>query len=76
MLSRDAGIAEGLQSMGFFRVYRRVLALLRPERGLAIGLAIANVIVASLFYVEPLLFGRIVDVLSKAPTQDQATTWE
>jgi ATP-binding cassette subfamily B protein len=62
--------------MGFFGVYRRVLGLLRPERGLAIGLAIANVVVAGLFYIEPLLFGRIVDVLSKANSQDAAQTWE
>ncbi len=51
--------------MEFLRIYGRVLALLRPERGLAIGLALANVVVAGLAYAEPLLFGRIVDVLSR-----------
>jgi len=52
--------------MEFLRIYGRVLGLLRPERGLAIGLAIANVVVAALAYAEPLLFGKIIDVLSRA----------
>ena len=61
--------------MNFLRIYRRVLGLLRPERGLAIGLAIANIVVASLYYVEPVLFGRIVDVLARSSNQPTATTW-
>ena len=52
-------------SWDFFRIYGRVIGLLRPERRLAITLAIANVVVASLAYLEPVLFGRIVDVLAK-----------
>ena len=51
--------------MDFLRIYGRVLGLLRPERRLAITLAVANVVVAALAYVEPVLFGRIVDVLAK-----------
>ena len=34
--------------MEFFRVYGRVIGLLRAERGLAIGLALANIAVAGL----------------------------
>ncbi len=61
--------------MSFLRIYRRVLGLLREERGLAIGLAVANVVVAALYYVEPVLFGRIVDVLAHSSSQPAETTW-
>ena len=43
--------------MEFFRVYGRVIGLLRAERGLAILLALANVAVAALQFYEPVLFG-------------------
>ncbi len=62
--------------MGFFRVYGRVLGLLAPERRLAITLALANVAVAALYYVEPVLFGRIVDVLFRGQGQPGAVTWD
>ena len=61
--------------MEFFRIYRRVLGLLGPERRLGIILAVANVVVASLAYLEPVLFGRIVDVLSKGASMPPAETW-
>ena len=62
--------------MGFFRVYGRVLGLLAPERRLAVTLALANVAVAALYYVEPVLFGRIVDVLFRGQGQPGAVTWD
>ena len=61
--------------MDFLRIYSRVLALLRPERRLAILLAAANVLLAALFYVEPVLFGRIVDVLARAENRPSDQTW-
>jgi ATP-binding cassette, subfamily B, beta-glucan exporter len=61
--------------MDFFRIYGRVLGLLGPERRLGIILAAANVVVASLAYLEPVLFGRIVDVLSKGASMPPAETW-
>ena len=61
--------------MDFLRIYGRVIGLLRPERRLAITLAVANVVVASLAYLEPVLFGRIVDVLAKGSTQPASETW-
>jgi ATP-binding cassette subfamily B protein len=61
--------------MQFLRIYARVLALLRPERGLALTLAIANLVVAALLYVEPLLFGKIVDVLAHADQRTPSETW-
>src|SRR3954468_8842869 len=59
--------------MEFFRVYGRVLGLLRDEKRLAIILALANVAVAALQFYEPVLLGRVVDLLSNArgrPTHD------
>jgi ATP-binding cassette subfamily B protein len=61
--------------MGFFRIYGRVLGLLGPERRLGIILALANVVVASLSYLEPVLFGRIVDILSHGASRPPAETW-
>ncbi len=61
--------------MDFLRIYGRVLGLLKPERRLAIILAIANVMVAALAYAEPVLFGKIVDVLARGATRPAAETW-
>jgi glucan exporter ATP-binding protein len=52
--------------MSFVRIYLRVLGLLRPEARLAITLALANIVLAVAQFVEPVLFGRIVDALSSA----------
>ena len=52
--------------MSFIRIYFRVLALLRPDARLAFMLAGANILLAGAQFVEPVLFGRIVDALSGA----------
>ncbi|MBS0224088.1 MAG: glucan ABC transporter ATP-binding protein/ permease [Proteobacteria bacterium] len=62
--------------MEFFRVYGRVLGLLRDERRLAITLAVANVAVAALQFYEPVLFGKVVDLLSNARNETTATLWD
>ncbi|WIM12222.1 glucan ABC transporter ATP-binding protein/ permease [Enhydrobacter sp.] len=62
--------------MEFLRVYGRVLGLLRDERRLAITLALANVAVAALQFYEPVLFGKVVDLLSNARNETTATLWE
>ncbi|MDW8125689.1 MAG: glucan ABC transporter ATP-binding protein/ permease [Geminicoccaceae bacterium] len=49
---------------GFVALYRRVLGLLRPERGVVAMLLVANLFAAALGYVEPILFGRVVDLLT------------
>src|SRR6478609_7276157 len=61
--------------MEFFRVYGRVLGLLRDERKLAITLAFANVVVAGLQFYEPVLLGRVVDLLSNAPGKSNTELW-
>lgn len=54
----------------FFRVYRRVFAELRPERGLAWALFAANVVLAVVQFAEPWFFGRIIDTLGRATRDD------
>ncbi|MFC4525367.1 glucan ABC transporter ATP-binding protein/ permease [Dyella halodurans] len=57
--------------MSFLRLYLRVIGLLAPERRLAITLALANLALAGVFFLEPLLFGKVVDALA-APGAHQA----
>jgi ATP-binding cassette subfamily B protein len=50
--------------MSFVRLYLRVLRLLAPQYRLAVALAAGNIGLAAAQFVEPVLFGRIVDALS------------
>ena len=52
--------------MSFIRIYFRVLGLLRSDARLVLALALANIGLAGAQFVEPVLFGRIVDTLSGA----------
>src|SRR5258708_34691579 len=52
--------------MKFLRIYFRVLELLGREGRLGWVLAIANLALASAMFVEPILFGRIVDTLANS----------
>ena len=61
--------------MEFFRVYGRVIGLLRAEKGLAITLAIANIAVAGLQFYEPVLFGKVIDLLSNARDRPVEQLW-
>src|SRR6476646_11474632 len=61
--------------MKFFRIYGRVLGLLAPEKGLATTLALANLALAGLQFVEPVLFGRVIDVLSGAGSKNPDRIW-
>jgi len=51
--------------LGVIEIYTRALALLASEKYLAIGLAAAGVVIAVTQLAEPILFGRVVDALSK-----------
>ena len=57
--------------MSILRLYMRVLGLLAPERKLAITLALANLALAGVYFLEPMLFGRVVDALA-APDSSHA----
>ncbi len=50
--------------MSFLRLYLRVLVLLGSEARLAITLAAANIALAVSQFIEPVLFGHIIDRLS------------
>src|SRR6202045_1460005 len=61
-------ICEYLSRMSLPRLYMRVLELLGKEARLAWILAGANLLLAGAQFAEPVLFGRIVDVLSGKPS--------
>ncbi|OYU86601.1 MAG: cyclic beta-1,2-glucan ABC transporter [Bradyrhizobiaceae bacterium PARB1] len=56
------------------KLYIRVLELLGKEKRLAWFLAVANLLLASAQFAEPVLFGRIIDVLTRTPSPDAAQT--
>src|SRR5262245_26221577 len=51
--------------MDLVRLYRRALGMLGAERGLAVALALASVAIGLVQLAEPILFGRVVDALSR-----------
>ena len=60
--------------MSLFRLYTRVLELLGSEARLGWLLAIANVLLAIAQYAEPVLFGRVIDVLAGTQAQPGAAS--
>jgi len=61
--------------MRFLRLYLRVLELLGREARLGWVLAITNVALASAMFVEPILFGRIVDTLASSQGHVADLSW-
>jgi ATP-binding cassette subfamily B protein len=61
--------------MKILRLYIRVLALLGPEARLGWVLAVTNVSLASAQFIEPVLFGRIVDNLANAQSGARTVSW-
>ncbi len=61
--------------MSLIRLYTRVLGLLGSEARLGWLLAGANLALAAAQFAEPVLFGRIIDVLSGASSTRAATAW-
>src|SRR5262245_42660553 len=61
--------------MKFVRIYFRVLRLLGPEARLAWILALAGVALAAANFVEPILFGRIVDSLANVQGGSRQLDW-
>jgi ATP-binding cassette, subfamily B, beta-glucan exporter len=56
------------------KVYRRVLTLLHPVRKLALILTLANLALAAVPFVEPMLFGWTIDLLTEARTRGAEAT--
>jgi len=61
--------------MSFVRVYGRVLRLLWPERWLAVVLVIGNLGLAGITFLEPILFGRVIDVLATSAERSAEENW-
>ncbi|MDO9411502.1 MAG: glucan ABC transporter ATP-binding protein/ permease [Pseudolabrys sp.] len=61
--------------MNMFRLYGRVLVLLGSESRLAWSLALANVLLASAQFAEPVLLGRIIDTLTAAQGKGTPPSW-
>src|SRR5256885_7024691 len=61
--------------MSLLLLYTRVLALLGKEARLGWLLAGANLLLAGAQFAEPVLFGRIVDVLSGTASAGSASAW-
>lgn len=61
--------------MSIFSLYTRVLELLGKEARLGWLLAFANLLLAASQFAEPVLFGRIVDVLSGKEVAGSNSAW-
>ncbi len=61
--------------MRFLRLYLRVLELVGREARLGWVLATANVALAGAIFVEPILFGRIVDTLANSQGHLSDLSW-
>ena len=61
--------------MSIFSLYTRVLELLGKEALLGWLLAFANLLLAASQFAEPVLFGRIIDVLSGKTVAGSSSAW-
>jgi glucan exporter ATP-binding protein len=61
--------------MRFFRIYGRVLGLLGRDIRIAGFLALANLVVAGLQFLDPVLFGRVVNLLSDSDKLSSSDMW-
>lgn len=61
--------------MKFLKLYTRVLNMLGPDKKQGWCLAIANVALACALFAEPVLFGKVIDTLGKATSDQGASIW-
>ena len=62
--------------MRILTVYRRVLAMLSTDKRLAVALGLANIVLAGLQFLDPLLFGRVIGLLSTSDSIPHETLWQ
>ena len=62
--------------MGFFHIYHRALKLLGKDQRLGWILAFANTLLACALFAEPILFGKVIDVLTRSTTSSLPATWD
>lgn len=58
--------------MNFVVIYTRVLGLLRPDRLIAVALVLGNLFVIGLQFTEPVLFGRVINLLTQSDNLGKA----
>ena len=61
--------------MRFLNIYRRVLSSLGSDKRLAGLLIAANIIVAALQFLDPILFGRVIGLLSQSDSMEPGDVW-
>jgi ATP-binding cassette, subfamily B, beta-glucan exporter len=61
--------------MHFVRLYARVLQQLGQDKRVAGWLSFANVLLVLALFAEPILFGRIIDTLTRASSMPPAELW-
>jgi glucan exporter ATP-binding protein len=62
--------------MLFLRTYLRALGTLRQHSWIAAMLVLANLVVAGLQFVDPLLFGRVIELLTRSATMTTDQLWQ
>jgi len=60
----------------FVSIYRRVAGLLAPVRGLAVILTLANLALAAVPFLDPILFGKAIDLLTNAAARGADATFQ
>ena len=61
--------------MRIFSIYGRVLACLGGDRRLAVMLGAANLILAGLQFLDPVLFGRVIGLLTQSDQEPPDVLW-
>jgi ATP-binding cassette subfamily B protein len=61
--------------MKLLKTYVRAMALLGPDRRLAAILSVAGLVVAALQFLDPLLFGRVIEMLAGSRDRPAALVW-
>ena len=69
------GSVVTMPQMSFLKVYGRVLGLLKPVRGLALALTFANLGLAAVPFLDPILFGKAIDLLTQASARGAEATF-
>ena len=61
--------------MDFFPIYYRAVKLLGSDQRLGWVLSLANVILACVLFAEPIIFGRVIDALSRSTNLPSFEIW-
>ena len=61
--------------MRFIKTYTRVLLLLGVDLKVAVFLGLANMAVATLHFIDPVLFGRVIELLGRSADLPPGELW-